>query len=75
MRLHPDGTVCTHKVKPSGKPREGEDCPGTAKFRADCDSCSWTEEGYLKVILERPVSAHRAAHRTGKVPTRDGGGQ
>jgi hypothetical protein len=74
-RLHEDGSECTHTMTPSGKPREGEDCPGPkGGYDATCNSCPWTTDGFLRTIVEDAVRIHRDAHRSGKVTAANDGG-
>ncbi|MGK5628571.1 hypothetical protein [Streptomyces sp. URMC 123] len=63
---HADGTVCEHKTKPSGKPRDPESgCTGRARYQVMC-----TEHGAvgeprgLRVLAEPVRRAHRDGHAT-----------
>lgn len=58
--VHPDGTVCTHKVTSTGKPKESG-CAGRVGFVARCSACSWTSTG-LKVVLADQRTAHLHSH-------------
>lgn len=62
--LHPVGTVCTHRVKPSGKPLE-EGCAGRSQYRATC-SCGWQDTGAPKGSVAYGRSLHADAMRRGK---------
>lgn len=59
-RVHKGGTGCTHRIGPSGKPREGESCPGVAGYTATClaADCDWTSEASIRAIVEEAKRGH-----------------
>jgi hypothetical protein len=70
--LHVDGTVCTHKVKPSGKPADlSSGCPGRRAYVVYCSTHGRVGDPHgLRVIAEDYQRAHRSEHLTTKAPTR-----
>lgn len=56
-RLHADGSFCEHKVSSSGKPREGEDCPGVHGYRSAC-SCGWSTDQPIRAYVEELRGHH-----------------
>lgn len=57
-RVHADGTTCTHRFGPDGRPRPGEDCAGAAGYEATC-SCGHTiERQSMRVIVEEKRLKH-----------------
>jgi hypothetical protein len=70
--LHPDSSVCDHKVKPSGKPADlSSDCPGRRAYEVHCSIHGRVGDPHgLRVIAEDYQRAHRSEHLTTKAPTR-----
>lgn len=60
--LHADGTACTHRLRPSGKPTE-PGCTGRAGIRASCTHCGETEHDTVKESLRLRIAAHLDHHR------------
>jgi hypothetical protein len=67
--LHADGTVCTHKVKPSGKPADPHSgCTGRSKYQVTCSEHGPVGDPHpLRVIAEPHQTKHRDSHK--KTPT------
>ncbi|WDM16500.1 hypothetical protein J3S85_36450 [Streptomyces lavenduligriseus] len=67
---HADGTVCEHKIKPSGKPRDPESgCTGRARYQVMCSEHGPVGEPTgLRVLAEPAQSAHRDSHKAASVP-------
>ncbi|WP_331747526.1 hypothetical protein OG365_40820 (plasmid) [Streptomyces sp. NBC_00853] len=63
--LHPDGTECTHAVRPSGKPRDADSgCTGRRNYAVVCSDCGPVGEPHgLRVLAEPAQSAHRDSHK------------
>ncbi|MFL4953287.1 hypothetical protein ACJ6WE_39850 [Streptomyces sp. MMS24-I31] len=63
--LHADGTVCTHAIKPSGKPRDPDSgCTGRRSYQVMCSEHGKVGEPHgLRVLAEPAQSAHRDEHR------------
>ncbi|MDG9703756.1 hypothetical protein [Streptomyces sp. DH37] len=58
--LHADGTECTHRLRPSGKPVDpASGCTGRDAYRASCSGCTWSEEHGLRVLAEDARTRHR----------------
>ncbi|MDT0347529.1 hypothetical protein [Streptomyces litchfieldiae] len=73
--VHADGTACTHKMRPSGKPADPTSgCTGRARYRVTCSGCTWTEEPGLRVLAEDARDSHRRLHMLGR-PTPLGHGR
>ncbi|MFD5814729.1 hypothetical protein [Streptomyces sp. NPDC127038] len=68
--LHPDGSVCTHAVRPSGKPRDPlSGCPGRQGYAVECSACGRVGTPHtLRVLAEPAQSAHRDSHKTAPAP-------
>ncbi|GGP90271.1 hypothetical protein [Streptomyces melanogenes] len=68
--LHRDGTMCTHAISPSGKPRDpGSGCTGRRAYRVVCSACGPVGEQHgLRVLAEPAQTAHRDSHRAATVP-------
>ncbi|MEU7553102.1 hypothetical protein AB0B01_12270 [Streptomyces sp. NPDC044571] len=64
--LHPDGTECTHAVRPSGKPRDPDSgCTGRRHYAVVCSACGPVDDPRnLRVLAEPAQSAHRDSHKT-----------
>jgi hypothetical protein len=62
--LHPDGTVCTHKMKPSGKAADpGASCAGRRGYEVHCSSHGRVGDIHgLRVNAEDQQTAHRSEH-------------
>ncbi|MFI1169324.1 hypothetical protein ACH4UM_38635 [Streptomyces sp. NPDC020801] len=62
---HRDGTVCEHKIKTSGKPRDPESgCTGRAHYQVMCSEHGKVGEPHgLRVLAEPAQSAHRDSHK------------
>ncbi|MCZ1012683.1 hypothetical protein [Streptomyces lydicus] len=69
--LHPDGTECTHAVRPSGKPRDADSgCAGRHNYAVVCSACGPVGEPHgLRVLAEPAQSAHRDSHKATPAPT------
>jgi hypothetical protein len=65
--VHADGTVCTHRVTTTGKPKEAG-CTGRSAYRATCSACSWTETNSIKAALEYVRDTHLRSHLTKPAP-------
>ncbi|MFE7077262.1 hypothetical protein ACFU96_44975 [Streptomyces sp. NPDC057620] len=63
--LHPDCTVCTHAIKPSGKPRDPDSgCTGRRAYQVVCSEHGNVGKPHgLRVLAEPAQTAHRAEHR------------
>jgi hypothetical protein len=59
-RLHADGTQCAHRIAPTGRAREGQDCPGVASYAAACP-CGWAAGASIRAIVEEWARGHRAS--------------
>ncbi|MGY1548322.1 hypothetical protein [Streptomyces sp. MN6] len=57
---HADGTPCTHKLSPRGKPIE-DGCTGRHDYRAWCTCGQWEQTGSTKAALEFTHGTHRNA--------------
>ncbi|MEU9757750.1 hypothetical protein AB0D90_32315 [Streptomyces althioticus] len=55
---HADGTDCTHKLSPRGKPREAG-CTGRHDYRAWCTCGTWEQTGDTRAALEYTHHTHR----------------
>ncbi|MEV7422818.1 hypothetical protein [Streptomyces sp. NPDC091212] len=55
---HADGTPCTHRVTPSGKPTE-VDCSGRHDYAATCACGGWESTGTVKAALRYSHDSHR----------------
>ncbi|WP_331722600.1 hypothetical protein [Streptomyces sp. NBC_00122] len=68
--LHPDGTECTHAVRPSGKPRDADSgCTGRRNYAVVCSSCGPVGEPHgLRVLADPAQSAHRDCHKAPLTP-------
>lgn len=67
--VHDDGTICTHPVTSTGKPKDpASGCTGRAGFTARCSACSWRRTNKLKVLLEDQREAHLRSHLTAPAP-------
>ncbi len=67
-RLHADGTECTHKIKPSGRPLEPE-CPGRAGYEATCSCGADLEFQRTRAVIEEQRDEHLRRHQTRPVRT------
>ncbi|MFD7445832.1 hypothetical protein [Streptomyces sp. NPDC059909] len=65
--VHADGTVCTHKVTATGKPKEA-DCTGRAAYRATRSACTWTDQSQVTAALEDDRNQHLRSHLTIPAP-------
>lgn len=63
--LHPDGSECTHAIRPSGKPRdEHSGCTGRRNYAVICSACGPVGKAHgLRVLAEPAQTAHRASHK------------
>ncbi|MEU6444800.1 hypothetical protein [Streptomyces sp. NPDC047046] len=63
--LHADGTVCTHKIKPSGKPRDPDSgCTGRKNYQVVCSEHGDVGEPHILRVLAEPAQiAHRDEHK------------
>ncbi len=61
-RVHKDGTTCTHKISPSGKPRDGENCPGAAGYDATCSCGHAIPLRGIRAIVEQDRRTHINEH-------------
>ena len=61
---HADGTVCEHKIRPSGKPRDPESgCTGRARYQVMCSEHGAVGKPHgLRVLAEPAQSDHRDSH-------------
>ncbi|MFD7631849.1 hypothetical protein ACFV7Q_38600 [Streptomyces sp. NPDC059851] len=68
--LHPDGTECTHAVRPSGKPRDPDSgWAGRRNYAVMCSTCGPVGEPHgLRVLAEPAQTAHRNSHKAAPVP-------
>ncbi|MFE2462961.1 hypothetical protein [Streptomyces sp. NPDC059402] len=68
--LHPDGTECTHAIRPSGKPRDAHSgCTGRRNYAVVCSACGTVGEPYgLRVLAEPAQTAHRDSHKAITAP-------
>lgn len=66
--VHADGTVCTHKVTTTGKPKEAG-CTGRSAYRATCSACTWTDQSGTRAALEYVRDTHLRSHLTKPAPT------
>jgi hypothetical protein len=63
QRLHADDTPCTHRFSPSGKPREGENCPGAVAYRASCScGCAWSYHDGIRAVVEEQRRVYLGNH-------------
>jgi hypothetical protein len=63
--IHPDGTVCEHRLTTRGSATE-DGCTGRDHWRAAC-SCGTKQTAPLKVVLKPKADAHLRDHRTARV--------
>lgn len=63
---HSDGSLCGHRLTPSGKARE-TGCDGRTDFIATC-TCGWQKLGGVKGALEYLHGLHRRAASTETTP-------
>lgn len=65
-RRHADGTACTHRIAPNGKPQEGEGCPSPAGYTAKCkvEGCDFESSAGIRAIVEEKKRLHLFATRT-----------
>lgn len=71
--VHADGTECTHKIRPSGKPLD-PGCPGRAGYEATCSCGVKLGHSNIRAALEERRAAHLNTHksrRTEPEPTVD----
>jgi hypothetical protein len=62
-RVHPDGSTCTHKVKP--KPGDQyEFCPGLGGYDATCSCGETLGRQPIRAILEEKRLSHLHRHTT-----------
>ncbi|MFJ7069783.1 hypothetical protein [Streptomyces sp. NPDC101115] len=63
--FHPDGTECTHAIRPSGKPRDPDSgCTGRRDYAVVCSACGPIGEPHgLRVLAEPAQIAHRDSHK------------
>lgn len=59
--IHADGTVCTHKVTSTGKPKE-PNCAGRSAYTANCSADTWTHTSTTKAALEYVRDSHLRDH-------------
>lgn len=69
--LHADGTVCTHAIKPSGKPRDPESgCTGRKSYQVVCSEHGNVGDPHgLRVLAEPAQTAHRDEHKKAPAAT------
>ncbi|MBT2439791.1 hypothetical protein J7E93_06580 [Streptomyces sp. ISL-36] len=65
--VHADGTVCTHKVTTTGKPKEAG-CTGRDAYVATCSACTWTDKSGTRAALEYVRDTHLRSHLTTPAP-------
>ncbi|WP_410540514.1 hypothetical protein [Streptomyces sp. KL2] len=70
--LHADGSVCTHAVAPSGKPRDPHSgCTGRHRYQVNCSACGPVGDPHdLRVLAEPAQTAHRDHHKKAPAATR-----
>lgn len=66
--VHADGTECTHRIKPSGRPLD-PDCPGRAAYMARCGCGVELGPDVLRAVLEERRASHLGEHETRPVRT------
>lgn len=59
--VHADGTECTHKVRPSGKPLDA-DCPGRGGYEAACTCGATLERQGIRAVPEEARHTHLREH-------------
>jgi hypothetical protein len=62
--LHPDGSICNHAIRPSGKPRDPNSGTGRRSYRVQRSTCGTvgTPHG-LRVLAEPEQTKHRQEHQ------------
>ncbi len=69
--VHPDGTICDHKLTSVGKPTEdaaAAGCTGRSHFTATCSACADTITDRNKVTIKPAAAKHLDLHRHGARP-------
>lgn len=56
--VHADGTVCTHRTRPTGRPENPAECSGRAGYATDC-GCGWSHGATLRTLVDEQRSHHR----------------
>lgn len=67
--LHPDGSVCVHRLTSTGKAKEGG-CAGREKYRSQC-SCGWQRTSHVEAALEYVRDEHLRAAPGGQADVHD----
>ncbi|MFI9588255.1 hypothetical protein ACIHCQ_42220 [Streptomyces sp. NPDC052236] len=66
--VHDSGTVCTHPVTSTGKPRDAKSgCTGRTGYVARCSACTWRRTSKVKAELEYVRDSHLRSHLTAPV--------
>ncbi|MER5696055.1 hypothetical protein ACWDBO_30155 [Streptomyces mirabilis] len=67
---HADSTECTHRVKPSGRPRDPESgCTNRTQYQVACSEHGDVgDPHHVKALAEPAAAAHREEHRAALIP-------